>query len=93
MKTSAILINTSRGGLIDIMALRKALMEKSIAAALLDVLEKEPPPCDHPLIGLPNAIITPHIAWISFEARQRIAAIISDIIGSFKENKLINRVN
>jgi glycerate dehydrogenase len=93
MKTSAILINTSRGGLIDTMALRKALQEKSIAAALLDVLEKEPPPSDHPLIGLPNAIITPHIAWISFEARQRIAAIISDIIGSFKEDKLINRVN
>jgi glycerate dehydrogenase len=93
MKTSAILINTSRGGLIDTMALRKALQEKSIAAALLDVLEKEPPPSDHPLIGLPNAIITPHIAWISFEARQRIAAIISDIIASFKEDKLINRVN
>jgi glycerate dehydrogenase len=93
MKTSAILINTSRGGLIDTMALRKALLDKSIAAALLDVLEKEPPPADHPLIGLPNAIITPHIAWISLEARQRIAAIISDIIGSFKEDKLINRVN
>jgi len=93
MKTSAILINTSRGGLIDTMALRKALQEKSIAAALLDVLEKEPPPSDHPLIGFPNAIITPHIAWISFEARKRIAAIISDIIASFKEEKLINRVN
>ena len=93
MKSSAILINTSRGGLIDTMALRKALQAKSIAAALLDVLEKEPPPSDHPLIGLPNAIITPHIAWISFEARQRIAATIADIIRSFNENKLINRVN
>ena len=75
------------------MALRKALLAKSIAAALLDVLEKEPPPSDHPLIGLPNAIITPHIAWISFEARQRIAETISEIIRSFKENMLINRVN
>ncbi len=93
MKTSAILINTSRGGLIDTMALRKALLDKSIAAALLDVLEKEPPSSDHPLIGLPNAIITPHIAWISFEARQRIAETISDIIRSFKEDILINRVN
>lgn len=93
MKSSAILINTSRGGLIDTIALRKALLDKSIAAALLDVLEKEPPPSDHPLIGLPNAIITPHIAWISFEARQRIAATISDVIRSFKENMLINRVN
>ena len=93
MKSSAILINTSRGGLIDAIALRKALLAKSIAAALLDVLEKEPPPSDHPLIGLPNAIITPHIAWISFEARQWIAATISDIIISFKEDMLINRVN
>lgn len=93
MKSSAILINTSRGGLIDVMALRKALLHKSISAALLDVLENEPPPSDHPLIGLPNAIITPHVAWISFEARQRIAAIIADIIGSFKADMLINRVN
>ena len=93
MKSSAILINTSRGGLIDTMALRNALMNKTIAAALLDVLEKEPPPADHPLIGLPNAIITPHIAWISFEARQRIVSAISAIITSFKEDILVNRVN
>jgi glycerate dehydrogenase len=93
MKSSALLINTSRGGLIDSLALREALLDNRIAAALLDVLEKEPPSADHPLIGLPNAIITPHIAWISFEARQRIAATISDIIVSFNEDSLINRVN
>lgn len=93
MKPEALLINTSRGGLIDAIALRKALLDKTIAAALLDVLEKEPPPSDHPLIGLPNAIITPHIAWISFEARQRISATLIDIIASFKEDMLINRVN
>jgi glycerate dehydrogenase len=93
MKPSALLINTSRGGLIDAMALRQALLNHKIAAALLDVLEKEPPPADHPLIGLPNAIITPHIAWISFEARQRIVSTISAIITSFKEDMLINRVN
>ena len=93
MKSSALLINTSRGGLIDTMALRNALMNKTIAAALLDVLEKEPPPADHPLIGLPNAMITPHIAWISFEARQRIAATIAAIISSYNDDLLINRVN
>jgi glycerate dehydrogenase len=93
MKPSALLINTSRGGLIDAMALRQALLNHKIAAALLDVLEKEPPPADHPLIGLPNAIITPHIAWISFEARQRIAATIAAIIASFNTGALINRVN
>jgi glycerate dehydrogenase len=75
------------------MALRQALLNHKIGAALLDVLEKEPPPADHPLIGLPNAIITPHIAWISFEARQRIVSTISAIIASFKEDMLINRVN
>jgi glycerate dehydrogenase len=93
MKPSALLINTSRGGLIDAVALREALLNHKIAAALLDVLEKEPPPADHPLIGLPNAIITPHIAWISFEARQRIAATIAAIIASFYTGALINRVN
>ena len=93
MKSDALLINTSRGGLIDTMALRNALMNKSIAAALLDVLEKEPPPADHPLIGLPNAIITPHISWISFEARKRIAATISSIIKSFIQGTVINSVS
>lgn len=93
MKPGSLLINTSRGGLIDAIALKEALSDGSIAAALLDVLEIEPPPVDHPLIGLPNAIITPHIAWISFEARQRIVATISAVISSFNENMLINRVN
>ena len=93
MKSDALLINTSRGGLIDTMALRNALMNKTIAAALLDVLEKEPPPADHPLIGLPNAIITPHISWISFEARKRIAATISSIIKSFIQGTVINSVS
>jgi glycerate dehydrogenase len=93
MKSSALLINTSRGGLIDAIALREALLDNRIAAALLDVLEKEPPLADHPLIGLNNAIITPHIAWISYEARKRIAATMSAIITSFNEHDLINRVN
>lgn len=93
MKPNALLINTSRGGLIDTPALQKALVEKQIAAALLDVLEQEPPLANHPLIGLPNAIITPHIAWISLEARQRIAATISAIISSYNDDLLINRVN
>ena len=93
MKPSALLINTSRGGLIDSLALREALLDHRIAAALLDVLEKEPPPADHPLIGLPNAIITPHIAWISFEARKRICDVISTIITSFGNGEVLNRVN
>ena len=93
MKSSAVLINTSRGGLIDNQALRKALLESRIAAALLDVLDQEPPPAHHPLVGLQNAIITPHIAWISFEARQRIFEAVQSILSSFKAGEIINRVN
>jgi glycerate dehydrogenase len=93
MKPGAVLINTSRGGLIDNQALQKTMQDGSIAAALLDVLDHEPPPADHPLIGLPNVFITPHIAWISFEARQRIFEVIKTAISSFNSGQLINRVN
>jgi len=93
MKSSAVLINTSRGGLIDNQALRAALLENRIAAALLDVLDQEPPPAQHPLVGLQNVIITPHIAWISFEARQRIFDAVESILSSFKAGEIINRVN
>jgi glycerate dehydrogenase len=71
MKSSAILLNTGRGGLVDEKALAKALREKRIAAAAVDVLEKEPP--SHcPLIGLENCLITPHLAWASQAARSRL---------------------
>jgi len=93
MKSSAVLINTSRGGLIDNQALHAALLENRIAAALLDVLDQEPPPAHHPLVGLQNAIITPHIAWISFEARQRIYAVMLQILQAFQKGEILNRVN
>jgi len=93
MKSDAILINTSRGGLIDNLALRDALIDNRIAAALLDVLEKEPPSVDHPLIGLSNAIITPHIAWISKEARERICSRMLLILESFIHGKPLHAVN
>jgi phosphoglycerate dehydrogenase-like enzyme len=72
MKSSAFLINTSRGPLINESDLRWALEHQEIAGAGLDVLSSEPPPADHPLIGAPNCIITPHQAWASFEARNRL---------------------
>ncbi|NNK90340.1 MAG: D-2-hydroxyacid dehydrogenase [Saprospiraceae bacterium] len=72
MNSSAILINTARGGLIDEQALADALERNQIQAALLDVLSEEPPHIDHPLIGLPNCMITPHQAWASRQARQRL---------------------
>ena len=72
MKPTACLINTSRGQLINEKDLADALQKHKLAGAALDVLGVEPPLPDHPLIGLPNCIITPHNAWISLEARSRI---------------------
>ena len=74
MKSSALLINTARGGLIDEVALVTALNGGQIAGAALDTLSVEPPPADHPLLSLslPNLIITPHSAWSAKEARQRL---------------------
>jgi glycerate dehydrogenase len=88
-----VLVNTSRGGLIDNQALQKTMQDGNIAAALLDVLDQEPPPADHPLIGLPNVFITPHIAWISFEARQRIFGVVMDILAGHLSGSLKNKVN
>jgi glycerate dehydrogenase len=93
MKTSSILINTSRGGLIHSLDLKSALVTGQISAALLDVLEVEPPAVGHPLIGIPNAIITPHIAWISLEARKRIVTSLENTLKSFTEGKVVNGVN
>ena len=71
-KPGAFLINTSRGQLINETDLAHALRDGVLAGAGLDVLSIEPPPADHPLIGVSNCIITPHMAWISKEARTRI---------------------
>jgi glycerate dehydrogenase len=93
MKSSSILINTSRGGIIHSLDLKSALVSGQISAALLDVLEMEPPAVGHPLIGIPNAIITPHIAWISLEARKRIVNSLENTLKSYIEGKVVNCVN
>ena len=93
MKSSSILINTSRGGLIHSLDLKSALVSGQISAALLDVLEVEPPAVGHPLIGITNAIITPHIAWISLEARKRIVTSLENTLKSYIEGKIVNCVN
>ncbi len=77
MKSSALLINTSRGGLVDEQALADALRKGTIAGAGFDVLTEEPPRNGNPLLAgdIPNLIVTPHSAWASREARQRIVDI------------------
>ncbi len=69
MKPTAIVINTSRGGVIDQAALTRALIEGRLAGAGLDVLETEPPPPDEPLLSLPNVVVLPHIGSATTETR------------------------
>lgn len=85
MKRSAILVNTARGGLVDEAALAAALKDGTIAGAGFDVLGKEPPSPDNPLLALrlPNFILTPHCAWGSAQAMQRLADILIDNIDAF----------
>jgi glycerate dehydrogenase len=83
MKKSAVLVNTARGGLIDEEALSVALKEGKIAGACLDVLTKEPMQKDNPLFNAPNCLITPHVAWIPQETRQRLADIVAQNLEMF----------
>ncbi len=92
MKSNAILINTGRGDLVDEEGLKNALQTGIIAAAGLDVLSQEPPPLNHPLLGIPNCIITPHNAWVSKESRARLIQIVADNIEAFLQGKPQNVV-
>lgn len=94
IKPGALLINTARGGLIDEAALLQALQHGQLGGAALDVLSEEPPPADHLLIraALPNLIITPHMAWASSEARQRMVVQLKHNIDAFISGKVLNRV-
>ena len=83
MKTTTILINTGRGPLVDEEALATALRNERIAAFCADVLTVEPPKEDNPLLKLPNAYITPHIAWATIEARQRLIEVAVNNVRSF----------
>lgn len=93
MKNGVMLINTSRGHLIDEKDLAKALKLKKISQAALDVISKEPMKKDSPLLNVKNCIITPHIAWASKEARMRLMKTASDNLESFLKGSPINVVN
>jgi D-3-phosphoglycerate dehydrogenase / 2-oxoglutarate reductase len=95
MKPTAVLVNSSRGGLVDEMALVAALREKRLAGAVLDVLEQEPPPYDHPLFAFENVLLTPHSAGVDVKsigdmARSAAEAIASIWNGEWPAEKVVN---
>ncbi len=94
MKSSAILINTARGGLVDSAALADALRNGTIAAAAVDVLPQEPPVSGDPLLDYDgaNLIVTPHIAWATREARQAAIDELVANIAAFIEGRKRNRI-
>ncbi|MGH1374687.1 MAG: D-2-hydroxyacid dehydrogenase [Cellvibrionaceae bacterium] len=93
MKVSAYLINTGRGPLIDETALFDAIDQKRIAGAALDVLSVEPPQADHTLFKLPGCVVTPHIAWATLEARQRLMGIAVDNLSAYLLKHRKNRLD
>ena len=77
MRQDAVLINAARGGVVDERALAEALREGRLGGAMLDVFETEPLPADSVLAGVPNLILTPHIAGVSVESNVRVSALIA----------------
>ena len=80
MHAGAIIVNCSRGGIIDEPALVAALAEGRIAGAGIDVFEQEPPPADHPLLRLPNAILSPHMAGVTESGMKGMALHVAEVI-------------
>ena len=92
MKAGAFLIHMARGGIVDEKALRHALESGHLGGAACDVLTAEPPPQNQVLLGAPRLLMTPHIAWASREARQRLVREIALNIKVFQQGKKRNRV-
>ena len=92
MKDGVIILNTARGGLINEADLREALLSGKVYAAASDVTCREPINADSPLLGLPNMIITPHIAWAATEARQRLLSVAIDNVRQYLAGHVQNNV-
>lgn len=94
MKPEAILVNTSRGGVIDTDALVRALTEGRIYGAALDVHEQEPVPADHPLTTFDTVVLTPHIAWYTeesyFALKRRTLGNVADVVSGARPRNILN---
>lgn len=93
MKPSAFLINTSRGGLINERDLAEALNSNQIAGAGLDVLSTEPPAADNPSLQAKNCLITPHVAWATYESRSRLLHEVVQNVRAFLAGVPVNVVS
>lgn len=93
MKPGVLILNTSRGPLINEADLAEALKSGRVAGAGVDVLSCEPPTLENPLLSAPNCIVTPHIAWATKEARSRLMNIAVDNLAAFIKGKAQNVVN
>ena len=92
MKSDAVLLNTSRGSLVDNRALADALHAGQVGGAGLDVLGFEPPPVDNPLLQAPNCIVTPHVAWYAQASRQRLMDVAVSNLAAFAAGEPVNIV-
>lgn len=93
MKDGVILLNNSRGGLVDEVALANALKSGKVAAAGLDTVKVEPITPDCPLLSAPNCFITPHISWASLDCRRRLIRLAVENVKAYLDGNPINIVN
>ncbi len=93
MKSTAVLINVARGPIVDTAALTQALQESRIRGAGLDVTDPEPLPRNHPLLSLPNVVVTPHLGSATIETRQKMAELsVRNLLAGLRGKTLVNAI-